>query len=109
MTNSGGLDVHADGDDIIVPAGTMTGGVANFTYPGTTGASCTVTYSVCAPAPNTTICDTAVLTVTAGAAPALTKTKSDAGGAGGGRHGARCTRSRSARGEWADDGGDQRQ
>ena len=50
-----------------VPAGTMTGAVANFTYPGTTGASCTVTYSVCAPAPNTTICDTAVLTVTAGA------------------------------------------
>ncbi|WP_162527556.1 beta strand repeat-containing protein [Casimicrobium huifangae] len=59
-----------------VPAGTMTGAVANFTYPGTTGASCTVTYSVCAPAPNTTICDTAVLTVTAGAAPALTVTKS---------------------------------
>ena len=50
-----------------VPAGTMTGaGVASFTYPGTTGASCTVTYSVCAPAPNTTICDTAILTVTAG-------------------------------------------
>ena len=34
-----------------VPAGTVTGAVANFTYPGTTGASCTVTYSVCAPAP----------------------------------------------------------
>ena len=58
-----------------VPAGTMTGaGVASFTYPGTTGASCTVTYSVCAPAPNNTICDTAILTVTAGAAPDLTPT-----------------------------------
>ena len=31
---------------------------------------------MCAPAPNTTICDTAILTVTAGAAPALTVTKS---------------------------------
>ena len=34
-----------------------------------------MTYSVCT-APNTTICDTAVLTVTAGAAPALTVMKS---------------------------------
>ena len=60
-----------------MPAGDDDGqAVANFTYPGTTGASRTATYSVCAPAPASTIYDTAVLTVTAGAAPALTVTKS---------------------------------
>ena len=59
------------------PAGTMTGaGVASFTYPASSGASCTVSYQLCAPNPNQTVCDTAVLTVTAGAAPALTVTKS---------------------------------
>jgi Domain of unknown function (DUF4360) len=40
-------------------------GTASYTSPNTTsGASCTVIYKVCAPAPNQTICDTATLTVT---------------------------------------------
>ena len=41
-------------------------GTATYTVPAT--GSCTVLYQVCAPAPNATICDTATLTVTAGAA-----------------------------------------
>ena len=40
-----------------------TAGVATFDVPGD-GSSCTVVYQVCAPAPNATTCDTAVLTVT---------------------------------------------
>ena len=83
MTNSGGLDVHADGDDVCA-GGDDDGAVANFTYPGTTGASCTVTYSVCAPAPNTT--DTAALTVTGSRAGADGNEERDVGG-GGGWHG----------------------
>ncbi|MEO6291396.1 MAG: hypothetical protein ABIO88_02105 [Burkholderiaceae bacterium] len=58
------------------PAGSMTtAGVASYTNPATAAATCTVTYSVCAPAPNASVCDTAVLTVTAGVAPLLTVTK----------------------------------
>ena len=88
----------------------MTGaGVASFTCPGTTGASCTVTYSVCAPAPNQTIYDTAVLTVTAGQRPApLTVTKSATPAVL--VVGARVrVYDHDQRGEWTDDGGDQRQ
>ena len=44
-----------------------TAGVATFDAPAS--GSCTVAYRVCAPAPNETACDTAVLTVTAGTGP----------------------------------------
>ena len=41
-------------------------GVATYNIPAT--GTCIVNYQVCAPAPNTTVCDTATLTVTATAA-----------------------------------------
>jgi large repetitive protein len=41
-------------------------GVATYTVPAS--GSCTVNYQVCAPAPNTTVCDTATLTITASGA-----------------------------------------
>lgn len=57
---------------------TNTTGVLSYTSPATTGATCTVIYQVCAPAPNTTVCDTATLTVTATAPEAaLVITKTD--------------------------------
>jgi uncharacterized repeat protein (TIGR01451 family) len=57
------------------PAGTMTSaGVVVFTNPAAS-TSCTISYQVCAPAPNTTVCDSAVVVVTAGVAPFLTVTK----------------------------------
>jgi uncharacterized repeat protein (TIGR01451 family) len=49
-------------------------GVAVFTNPAAS-TSCTISYQVCAPAPNTTVCDSAVVVVTAGVAPFLTVTK----------------------------------
>ena len=57
------------------PIAVSAAGVASYTSPATAGATCTVNYQVCAPAPNATVCDTATLTVTASAAPALTVTK----------------------------------
>ena len=50
-------------------------GSASYTSPTVATATCTVNYRVCAPAPNGAVCDTATLTVTAGAAPLLTVTK----------------------------------
>lgn len=51
-------------------------GTATYNVPAT--GSCTVNYRVCAPAPNTTVCDTATLTVTATAPEAaLMITKTD--------------------------------
>lgn len=60
-------------------AGTAnTTGVMSYTSPATSGATCTVIYRVCAPAPNTTVCDAATLTVTATAPEAaLIITKTD--------------------------------
>lgn len=57
---------------------TNTTGLVSYTSPATPGATCTVIYQVCAPAPNTTVCDTATLTVTATAPEAaLVITKTD--------------------------------
>ena len=57
------------------PAGTMTSaGVVVFTNPAAS-TNCTISYQVCAPAPNATVCDSAVVVVTAGVAPFLTVTK----------------------------------
>ncbi len=53
-----------------VPAGSMTAaGVASYTAPNVAGATCTVTYTVCMPAPNAGTCTSSVLTVTASAVP----------------------------------------
>ena len=62
-----GSTFRADGDDVC-RRGTMTGaGVASFTYQGTTGSrAAAVTYSVCAPAPNTGDLRHGGVTVTAG-------------------------------------------
>ena len=58
------------------PAGTMsTSGVASYTSPGP-NASCTVTYQVCAPLPNNTVCDIAVLQINSSVAPSLAVSKS---------------------------------
>ncbi|MBK9341186.1 MAG: hypothetical protein IPN04_11655 [Rhodoferax sp.] len=43
-------------------------GTGTATYDVPASGTCTVNYQVCAPAPNTTVCDTAILNVTAGAA-----------------------------------------
>jgi uncharacterized repeat protein (TIGR01451 family) len=63
-----------------LPAATVNAsGVASFTTPATVGGTCLITYKVCAAAPNGTICDSAVLTVTATATPSIvtiTKTSS---------------------------------
>lgn len=57
---------------------TNTTGILDYTSPATTGATCTVIYQVCAPAPNIAVCDTATLTVTATAPEAaLVITKTD--------------------------------
>lgn len=58
------------------PAGTMSSaGVASYTTPAA-NSSCTVTYQVCAPSPNSAICDTAVLTINTGNEPSYVLTKS---------------------------------
>ena len=56
-------------------AGMMTSaGVVVFTNPAAL-TSCTISYQVCALAPSSTVCDSAVVVVTAGVAPFLTVTK----------------------------------
>ena len=77
-------------------------------HPGTTG-ELHGDVGVCAPAPNTTICDTAVLTVTAGAAPALTVTKSATPAVRWWWVARVRVHDHDQCGQWADDGGDQRQ
>ena len=58
------------------PIGSMTSaGLASYTTPAA-NSSCTVSYQVCAPAPNSSVCDSAVLTVNSGNAPQLTIVKS---------------------------------
>ncbi len=55
-----------------VPAGSMSSaGVASYTAPAAIGATCTVSYQVCNPAPDAATCASSVLTVTA-SAPTLT-------------------------------------
>lgn len=80
-TNVSTNDIYPTGSTFtVVPGGTCaaatpalpatnTTGILGYTSPATVGATCTVIYRVCAPAPNTTLCDDATLTVT-GAAPA---------------------------------------
>jgi uncharacterized repeat protein (TIGR01451 family) len=50
-------------------------GMATYTAPVVAGNTCTVNYKVCAPAPNSAVCDSATLTVTASAAQLLQITK----------------------------------
>jgi uncharacterized repeat protein (TIGR01451 family) len=57
------------------PITVTSAGLVSYISPAVTGATCTVNYQVCAPAPNGTVCDTATLTVTASASPTLTVTK----------------------------------
>ena len=84
-------DTYPTGSTFFSTGGTCTGrspttagtanttGVMSYTSPATTGATCTVIYQVCAPAPNAAVCDTATLLVTATAPEAvLVITKTDA-------------------------------
>ena len=80
-TNVSTNDIYPTGSTFFSTGGTCAGrspttagtanttGIMSYTSPATVGATCTVIYRVCAPAPNTTLCDDATLTVT-GAAPA---------------------------------------
>jgi uncharacterized repeat protein (TIGR02543 family) len=80
---SGTFDVSSNdskpsGSTYSLTGGTCSGtsvssvGVAGFTAPTTSGNTCTVTYSVCDPAPNASTCTGATLTVTAVGAPTAT-------------------------------------
>ena len=80
-TNVSTNDIYPTGSTFFSTGGTCAGrspttagtanttGIMSYTSPATVGATCTVVYRVCAPAPNTTLCDDATLTVT-GTAPA---------------------------------------
>ena len=80
-TNVSTNDIYPTGSTFFSTGGTCVGrspttagtanttGIMSYTSPATVGGTCTVVYRVCAPAPNTTLCDDATLTVT-GAAPA---------------------------------------
>jgi uncharacterized repeat protein (TIGR01451 family) len=89
-TNVNTNDTYPTGSTFFSTGGTCTGrspttagtanttGVMSYTSPAAAGATCTVIYQVCAPAPNATVCDTATLTVTATAPEAtLVITKTD--------------------------------
>lgn len=89
-TNVGSNDTFPVGSTFFSSGGTCTGrapttaatanttGIMSYNSPATVGATCTVVYRVCAPAPNTTLCDDATLTVTATAPEAaLIITKTD--------------------------------
>jgi Domain of unknown function (DUF4360) len=69
-TNVASNDIAPAGSTYTLTGGTCTNaaisaaGIASYLSPNTTsGASCTVIYKVCAPAPNASVCDTATLTV----------------------------------------------
>ena len=53
-------------------------GVASYTSPASAAGSCTVAYTVCAPAPNSLSCSTAILTVTTSSSPDIVVSKTHA-------------------------------